>query len=64
MTSLNHDFAILSNWFENLMILNPDKCGFMLFGVKDLVSSKVTIIISKEEKILGITFDNTFDLSY
>ena len=63
MTSLNHDFAILSNWFKIFMVLNPDKCCFMLCGVKYLVFSKVTIEISKEEKVLGITFDNTFDFS-
>ena len=63
MTSLNHDFAILSNWFKIFMVLNPDKCCFMLCGVKDLVFSKVTIEISREEKVLGITFDNTFDFS-
>lgn len=41
----------------------PDKSFFMLFGIKDeveteLVSNKITIKISKEEKLLGITFDN------
>ena len=50
------------------MVLNPDKCSFMLFGVKDelqtdLVSNNVTIKNSKEEKVLGITFDNKLDPS-
>ena len=36
MISLNQDFAILLNWFyKNLMVLNPDKCSFMLFDAKD-----------------------------
>ena len=44
------------------MVLNPDKCYFMLFGVKDklqtdLVSHNVTTKNSKEEKVLGITFE-------
>ena len=64
MTSLNHDFALLSNWFDkNFMALNPNKCSFMLFDVKDelqtdLVSKNISIRNSKEEKVLGITFDN------
>ena len=44
------------------MVLNPDKCYFMLLGVKDelqtdLVSNNVTTKNSKEEKVLGITFE-------
>ena len=36
MNSLNHDFTILSKWFHNhFMVLNPDKCSFMLLGVDD-----------------------------
>ena len=34
MNSLSHDFTILPKWFyNNLMVLNPDKCSFMLLGV-------------------------------
>ena len=34
MNSLSHDFTILSKWFyNNFMVLNPDKCSFMLLGV-------------------------------
>ena len=45
------------------MVLDPDICSFMLFCVKDefqtdLVSNNVTIRNSKEEKVLGITFDS------
>ena len=36
MSSLNQDFAILSNWlYKNFMVLNPDKWSCMLFRVKD-----------------------------
>ena len=36
MNSLSHDFTILSKWFySNFMVLNPDKCSFVLFGVDD-----------------------------
>ena len=57
------------NWFyKSFMVLNPDKCSIMLFGVKDelqrgLVSNNVTIKNSKEEKLLGINFDNTINFS-
>ena len=45
------------------MVLDPDICSFMLFCVKDelqtdLVSNNVTIRNSKEEKVMGITFDS------
>ena len=34
MNSLSHDFTILSQWFyNNFMVLNLDKCSFMLLGV-------------------------------
>ena len=55
MISLNHGFSILSNWFyKNLMVFNPDKCSFMLFGVRDelqtdLVSNNGTIKNSTDE---------------
>ena len=53
---------------NNFMVLNPDKCSFTLFGVKDelqrdLVSNNVTITNSKEENGLGITFDSKLDFS-
>ena len=36
MNSLSHYFTILSKWFyNNFMVLNPDKCSFMLLGVDD-----------------------------
>lgn len=36
MISMIHDFAILSNWLDkNIMVFNPDKCSFILIGIKD-----------------------------
>ena len=58
-----------SNWFyKNFIVLNPDKCAFMLFGVKDklqtdLLSNKVTNKNSKKAKLLEIAFDNKLDFS-
>ena len=69
MSLLNHDFSILWNLFyKSFMVLNPDKCSFMLFGIKDelqtdFVSNNVTTKNSKEEKFLGITFDNKLEFS-
>ena len=59
MNSLSHDFTILSKWFyNNFMVLNPDKCSFMLLGVDDelqtnLVCGNETLKNSKQEKVLG-----------
>ena len=34
--NLRQAFSILSNWFyDNFMVLNPGRCDFMLFGVKE-----------------------------
>ena len=36
MNSLSPDFTVLSKWFyNNFMVLNPDKCSFMLLGTDD-----------------------------
>ena len=45
------------------MVLNPGKCHFMLFGVKendqfDLICNDITLKHSSHEKILGVTIDN------
>ena len=63
MNSLSHDFTILSKWFyNNFMVLNPDKCSFMLLGVDDelqtnLVCGNETLKNSKQEKVLGVTIE-------
>ena len=64
MYSLNKTFAILPNWFHNTFtVLNPVEYSFILFGAEDelqtdVVSNNVTIINSKEKKVLGITTDS------
>ena len=64
MNSLSHDFTILSKWFyNNFMVLNPDKCSFMLLGVDDelqtnLVCGNETLKNSKQENVLGVTINN------
>ena len=45
------------------MVLNPGKCHFMLFGVKeneqfDLMCNGITLKHSGHKKILGVTIDN------
>ena len=45
------------------MVLNPDKCSFMLLGVDDslkakLVCSDEILKSAKQEKVLGVTLDN------
>ena len=45
------------------MVLNPGRCHFMLFSVKeneqfDLIYNDITLKHSSHEKILGVTIDN------
>ena len=45
------------------MVLNPGKCHFMLFGVKeneefDLICNDIALKHNSQEKILGVTIDN------
>ena len=45
------------------MVVNPDKCSFMLLGVDDelqanLVRGNETRKNSKQEKVLGVTINN------
>ena len=62
--NLRQEFSILSNWFyDNYMVLNPGKCHFMLFGVKeneqfDLLCNDTTPKHSSHETILDVTIDN------
>ena len=64
LNSLSHDFTVLSQWvYNNFMVLNPDKCSFILLGVDDefqtnLVCGNETLNNSKQEKVLGVTIDN------
>ena len=69
MNSLSHDFTILSKWFyNNFMVLNSDKCSFLLLGVDDelqanLVYENETLKNSKQEKVLGVTMDNKLNFA-
>ena len=62
MNSLSHDFTILSKWFHNnFMVLNPNKCSFMLFGVDDELQTNLVCgneTLKNNKKGLGVTFDN------
>ena len=64
MNSLSHGFTILSKWFyNNFMVLNSDKCCFMLLDADDelqtnLVCGNETLKNSKQEKLLRVTMDN------
>ena len=63
ISNLSNDFETLTKWFyDNYMVLNPDKCHFMTLGFQDqnfdFHYKNVVIKNSAEEKILGITIDN------
>ena len=46
--AVSHDFTILSKWFyNNVMVLNPDKCSFMLVGVDDELQIGTSVTRSK-----------------
>ena len=60
---LKDSFLRISNWFhENVKVLNPDKCHFMVLSDSNcsynFTCSGVTIENSKEEKVLGITIND------
>ena len=62
--NLRQEFSILSNWFYGNQ-LNPGKCHFMFFGVKeneqfDMICNDITLKHNSHEKLLGKTIDNKF----
>ena len=66
ISRLRIDFAIISEWFyENYMVLNPDKCHFLTLGFNEPFadfSFKNTIIKNAtEEKTLEIVIDNNLN---
>ena len=69
INSLSHDFTISSKWFyNNFMVLNPDKCSFMLLGVDtefqtNLECGNETLKNSKQEKVLGVTIDKKLNFA-
>ena len=62
IVALRRDFSKLSEWFhKNSMVLNPEKCHFMVLGTKDNIDfthDGVVIKNSSQVKILGILIDN------
>ena len=72
ISKLESDIKILNSWFnENGMILNGEKCQFMLIGSPRTLQSPTkkiniagnTITESKTGKLLGITFDNQLTMN-
>ena len=60
---LEMDFMILQKWFhENHLVLNPDKCHFIVIGDDDpnqkIILNNNEIVSSNEEKLLGILLDS------
>ena len=59
--SLRRESAILSKWFyNNFMVLNPEKCSFMLLGVDNslqanLVCGDKILQNEKQERMLVVT---------
>ena len=66
-TFLSSDFKRINNWFyENFMVLNPEKSHFMYMGQKiddaeTLNFNDLAIKNSKEVEILGITLDRNMN---
>ena len=62
IVALQKDFCKLSEWFHNnSMVLNPEKCYFMVLGTNDNIDftyNQVVIKNSSQVKILGILIDN------
>ena len=69
MNSLSHNSTILPKWVHNnLMVLNPDKCSFMLLSVDDVLQTNLmcgneTPKDSKQGKVLGVTIDNKLNFA-
>ena len=64
--SLRHEFTILSKWFY-LIVLNPEKCSFMLLGVDGSLQINLVcgdeILKNKKQEVLGATLDNKLNFA-
>ena len=64
--SLRHEFTILSKWFY-LIVLNPEKCSFMLLGVDGSLQINLAcgdeILKNKKQEVLGATLDNKLNFA-
>ena len=72
ISKLESDVEILNSWFiDNGMLLNGDKCQFMLIGPSRVIrnyTEKITIANNtitecKTGKLLGVTFDNELTMN-
>ena len=66
ISRIGYNFAIISKWFyENYMLLNPDKCHFLTLSFNkpfpDFSFENTIIKNFTEEKILGIVIDNNLN---
>ena len=64
--SLRHEFTILSKWLY-LIVLNPEKCSFMLLGVDGSLQINLAcgdeILKNKKQEVLGATLDNKLNFA-
>ena len=63
-----NDFLILDEWFfNNILVLNSDKCHFMTLGTPNTLPrfkcKNITIKNSASEKLLGVIMDNKLDFT-
>ena len=67
INKLESDIEILNSWFlDNSMLLNGDKCQFMIIGSHRILQNKIEQVTiagkaineCKTSKLLGVTFDN------
>ena len=65
---LQNDILILDEWFfNNFLVLNPDKCHFLTLGIPNTLPNFkckiITIKNSASEKLLRVIIDNKLDFT-